>query len=340
MPERPVTATLAAPVAGTDAAEATRILRGELGAPHPVPLPELAELSPGTLPLARAATHLAGLSVDLTPHGWRLTAARAGASALARRVAAAQASLTGLSADLLAGEPAGATLVRLTGPATLAARMSLPGGEPVLSDPGALRDLAQAWAEGAAALAAATTASLPGAETLLWIDEPDALDVVHGRVRSSSGYRALPAWDRAAVRAAWEDLAARTRAWFPLVTQVGHIPSAAAHVLPAPGQVPEDWSEVASLVEAGGEVVLTLPPTLGVPAGGEGARRPISAAASALATPWRRLGLPAAALGALTLAGLPSTPLAPEALRRGAVRARDVAEALDTVRRDDLAALS
>jgi len=316
---------------GVDAQEPTRVLRGELGAPHPVPLPELAELSPGTLPLARAATHLAGLQADLSPHGWRLTAARVGDSAVARRVRSAHTSLVALTADVLRGEAAGDTLVRVSGPATLAARLALPGGEPVLADPGAVRDLAQAWVEGAAALAAATDAALPGAHTVVWVDEPDAPDVVVGRVRSSSGYRTLPAWDRAAVREAWAALASARPSWFPLLGGIGEVPGALAHVSPVPGEVPEAWEDVARLVESGHDVALTVPH-----AASDTRPTPVSQRALSLATPWRSLGLPAAELGRLVLVAAPGRPQEAEGLRRAAIAARDLAEALDAVRRDDL----
>lgn len=329
--QRPVRATLAARTDGRDAEEATRILRGELGAPHPVPLPQLPELSPGTEALGRTITHLAGLNVGLTPQGFRLTAARVGDSAEVRRLSAAHSSLVSLTADVLAGEPAGPTVIAVAGPATLAAALALPSGEPVLSDLGALRDVMQAWAQGLAELAAATASSLPGAQPVLDVREPRLDDVLAGRVRSSSGFRLLRAPERADVAAAWEALAEATPTWLPVHSLLTPSAAAAALRLPAPGEHPGEWEGIAAFVEAGRDVVLQVPPAA------VGTR--VSARAATLATPWRRIGLPAASLSALTVSDTPGALLAPEPLRAAAIASRDLADALDVVRHDDLEAL-
>jgi hypothetical protein len=329
--ERPVRATVTARAAGSDAEEATRILRGELGAPHPVPLPQLRELSPGTEPLARTVTHLEGLHVGLTPQGFRLTAARVGDSAEVRRLRAAHASLLSLTADVLAGAPAGPTVVGVVGPATLAAALALPSGEPVLSDPGALRDVMQSWVAGMSGLAGRTAASLPGARPVLDVREPELDAVLAGTVRSSSGFRRLRAPDRADIAGAWEGLAALAECWLPLHPLLAPSRAAAALRVAAPGSDPGAWEGIAGLVEAGRDIVLEVPPAR--------AGERVSARAASLAEPWRRLGLPAASLGALVVDDRPGSPLSPDELRTAAISSRDLAEALDVVRHDDLGAL-
>lgn len=366
----PVRATTAGTAAGDDAAETTRLLRGELGAPHPVPLPMLPDALLGTTALCRSVVHLPGLAVSLTPHGWRLTGARAGSDTAARRGRAQHASLVSLTADLLAAEPAGPTVLAVAGPATVAARLALPGGEPVPADAGALRDLAQAWVEGVVELAAGVEASLPGARVVVDVREPDLHDVITGRVRSSSGYRTLPAWDRAQVRSAWVAAAERTALWLPGPTAAagaagaagtGEEPTgleaAAALVVDLNGGDPQEWEPLAGWIEAGRDVVLRTPPASTAPAPAtatatatrpEPGRRPrphqrperVADRALSIADPFRRFGLPAADLERLVVSTGSDRPLAPQALQREATRARELADALDVVRHDDLAALA
>lgn len=330
--ETPVRASSLGIAAGQERQEAVRIVRGELGAPHPVPLPEFPQGPPGTTPLTRSVSHLSGLSVALGPHGWRLTGSRAGDDAAARAARSAHASLVSMSADVLGDEPAGDTVVRVAGPATLAASLALPGGEPVLQDAGAVRDVSQAWAEGMRELASALSTSLPRASAVLHVHEPRLNDVVNGRVRSSSGYRLLPAWDQAEVAAAWARLAADTRCWLPLAAGPSSPPVATADALlfDEPGEDPGAWEPIAMRVEGGGDVVLRLRR--------EGART-VAERALRVARPWRRLGLEASALGRLVLLAGPDEALGPGGLRRSAIAARDLADALDVVRRDDLDAL-
>jgi hypothetical protein len=214
-PTSSVRATTQVRVDGADLSEPTRVIRGELGAPHLVPLITATGL-PGTTDLVRTVVALRDLPVSLTPHGWRLTGARAGDDRAARMARSHSDTLLGITADVLAGEPAGPTMVNIVGPATLMARLALPGGEPVLADPGAVRDVSQAWDESMAALAAGIELALPGAEVVLDVAEPDLGPVTSGTVRSSSGYRTLPAWDRAEVGAAWTRLAQSARCILPL----------------------------------------------------------------------------------------------------------------------------
>lgn len=312
--------------------ESTRILRGELGAPHTAPLPEFPDAGPGTTPLTRAVAHLSGLSVELSPHGWRLTGHRAGDDAAARSARSAHRSLLALTADVLGESAPGPTALRVMGPATLMASLALPNGEPVLSDPGAVRDVAQAWSFGMAELAAGVEASLPGAASVVHVHEPLLEQVTGGQVRSSSGFRELPAWDQASVGAAWQALAALVPTWLPRSAGASSetVPQASAILFDEAGPVPGDWEPIAAWVEGGGRVVLRL-------------RREgdtsVAQRALRIAQPWRSLGLSAASLGQLIVEAGPDQALGASGLRRSAMAARDVADALDVVRHDDLAGL-
>ena len=104
--------------------------------------------------------------------------------------------------------------VQAVGPWTLAAALELRGGEAVLGDPGACRDLAGSLAEGLRAHLADVRRRVPGAEVVLQLDEPSLTAVLRGRVRTASGYRTYRAVDRAGGRgrAAGADRASTRRA--------------------------------------------------------------------------------------------------------------------------------
>src|SRR5664280_1953108 len=93
---------------------------------------------------ARGAMLLADLHVDWQPAGWRLvprpgTEERRARDLLARDLDAFQE---------VAGDVTGPVKVQTAGPWTLAAGLELPRGDKVLRDPGAVRDLGVALAEG------------------------------------------------------------------------------------------------------------------------------------------------------------------------------------------------
>ncbi|WP_291278656.1 hypothetical protein [Galactobacter sp.] len=351
--EIPVRATIRAEVLGDDLVEPSRILRGELGDPHLVPLPGAVGL-PGTIALPRTVVHLADLPVSLTAHGWRLTGSRAGYDAAARRTRSHQRTLLGIAADLAEGRPLGPTSMSVVGPATLVARLALPSGEPVLSDAGAVRDVAQAWIESMAALAGATEASLPGTQAVLDVVEPDLAAVTSGTVRSSSGYRQLPAWDKAHVGEAWTELARRARTILPVqaagLTALRDLPALTTAVAGPDGEperqavprvavrirrpdAPEGYVPVATWVESGHDVVVEIPTP--DPAPGR-----VANLARSVAVPWRRLGLDAAALTHVVVATGADDPVTPLRLRGHAATARDCADALELVRHDDLEAIA
>jgi hypothetical protein len=168
---------------GTDPREAAALIAGEL--PDLMHLAELPARGPGADMVGRAAGLLVDLHADVQPSGWRLVD-RAGMDE--RR------AVSYLSHDLDELEAAaegysGTVKVQVCGPWTLAAALRLGRGEPVLSDSGAVRDLAASLAEGVAAHVADVRRRLPGGEVLLQLDEPALPSVLLGGIRSSSGAR-------------------------------------------------------------------------------------------------------------------------------------------------------
>lgn len=185
---------------GTDARETARAVTGTLeGLPY---LPELPARGPGADMTGRTAGLLAELYAQLEPSGWRL-ADRPGRDT--RRARA------WLREDLDALEEftqgrTGALKVSVVGPWTLAAALQLRGGEAVLADPGACRDLAASLAEGLRGHLDDLRRRVPGARVVLQLDEPSLASVLLGRVRTASGYRTYHAVDRAVAEDVLRDL--------------------------------------------------------------------------------------------------------------------------------------
>lgn len=180
---------------GGDAREAARTAAGSFE-----DFPFLAELparGPGADMIGRTAGMLVELYARVEPSGWRL-GDRPGRDT--RR------AVSWLREDLDALEEAtqgfeGQLKVQAVGPWSLAAALELRGGEAVLSDPGACRDLAASLAEGLRLHLAEVKRRVPGAQVVLQLDEPSLTAVLRGRVRSASGYRTYRAVDRQVVEA-------------------------------------------------------------------------------------------------------------------------------------------
>ncbi len=178
---------------GTDPREAAATIVGELGElPHLVELPARGA---GADLIGRASALLVDLRFDTTPRGYRL-APRPGA--VSRR--AHDLLRSDLDALEEAWENAGLSgrnrpvKVQSAGPLTLAAQVELPGGHRVLTDPGAVRDLAESLAEGLAQHVAEVRKRL-GAQVVLQLDEPSLSAVLDGSLRGVSvlnTVRALP----------------------------------------------------------------------------------------------------------------------------------------------------
>jgi methionine synthase II (cobalamin-independent) len=273
---------------GTDPREAAAVVVGELpDFPH---LAELPARGPGADMIGRTAGLLVDLHVDVQPSGWRLVD-RPGLDER-RAIAFLGHDLDEL--DAAAQGVSGPVKLQVVGPWTLAAALQLPRGEPVLSDPGAVRDVVESLAEGVAEHVAELRRRLPGARPVLQLDEPSLPAVLAGRVRSSSGAHTIAGVDPADAERALRAVIGRAAAPVVVHCCAAQPPVALAQRAGASGisidlTLLDDRSddELGGAVEAGLALLAGLVPA--VPGD-----RPLSEAADTVEPVrrlWRRLGL-------------------------------------------------
>ncbi|MFD9521976.1 methionine synthase [Streptomyces sp. NPDC059979] len=185
---------------GGDAREAAKTVTGSFEEfPY---LPELPARGPGADMIGRSLGLLVDMYAHVEPSGWRISDRPGRDSKRAR-------SWLGEDLDALEEFTQGYTgklKVQAVGPWTLAAALEMHGGEAMLQDAGACRDLAGSLAEGLREHLADVRRRIPGADVVLQIDEPSLTAVLLGRVRSASGYRTYRAVDRQVVEGALRDL--------------------------------------------------------------------------------------------------------------------------------------
>ncbi|MGW5846527.1 methionine synthase [Streptomyces sp. NPDC055254] len=185
---------------GGDAREAARTVTGSFeDFPH---LAELPARGPGADMIGRSLGLLVDMYAHVEPSGWRISDRPGRDSKRAR-------SWLGEDLDALEEFTQGYTgplKVQAVGPWTLAAALELRGGEAVLQDAGACRDLAGSLAEGLRDHLADVRKRVPGAQVVLQFDEPSLTSVLLGRVRSASGYRTYRAVDRQVVEGMLREL--------------------------------------------------------------------------------------------------------------------------------------
>jgi hypothetical protein len=193
MPWDPGTATGLGPLPGGDPLEAARIVFSELPLPF---LPELPARGVGADPVGRTAGLLADLHVEVGTGVWRFVP-RGGRDE--------QRANNALTTDLDAVEEVasayqGPFKLRIVGPWTLAASIELPKGEKALADPGAVRDIAAALAEGLTRHVADIRRRLPAVTRLVvQVDEPLMPAVVAGELSTASGWGRIRSYERAVV---------------------------------------------------------------------------------------------------------------------------------------------
>ncbi|WP_405488573.1 methionine synthase [Streptomyces sp. NBC_00096] len=185
---------------GGDAREAAKTVTGSFEEfPY---LPELPARGPGADMIGRSLGLLVDMYAHVEPSGWRISDRPGRDSKRAR---------SWLGEDLDALEEftqgyEGRLKVQAVGPWTLAASLEMHGGESMLQDPGACRDLAGSLAEGVREHLADVRKRIPGAQVVLQYDEPSLTAVLLGRVRSASGYRTYRAVDRQVVEGTLREL--------------------------------------------------------------------------------------------------------------------------------------
>ncbi|MEU4314921.1 methionine synthase [Nocardia sp. NPDC024068] len=169
---------------GTDPREAAAVIVGELpGLPHLVELPDRGV---GADMIGRVSALLVDMRFDLTPRGYRLAARPGSASRRAHDLLRTDLDALQEAWENAGLRGAGRTVkVQAAGPLTLAAQVELPGGHRVLTDRGAVRDLAGSLAEGLAAHIAEIGARLE-AEVVVQLDEPLLGQVLEGSLRGAS----------------------------------------------------------------------------------------------------------------------------------------------------------
>ncbi|MFE4453757.1 methionine synthase [Streptomyces sp. NPDC056796] len=188
---------------GGDAREAARTVTGSFADGRGMPyLAELPARGPGADMTGRTVGLLVEMYGHVEPSGWRISD-RPGRDTRRAR--------SWLGEDLDALEEftqgyEGLLKVQAVGPWTLAAGLELRGGEAMLGDPGACRDLAGSLAEGLRSHLAEVRRRVPGAEVVLQLDEPSLTAVLRGRIRSASGYRTYRAVDRQTVEGTLRDV--------------------------------------------------------------------------------------------------------------------------------------
>ncbi len=172
---------------GVDPVEAARYVLGEV--PELPFLPELPGRGLGADMIGRSLAVLVEMPADHQPSGWRLVP-RPGLELRRAR------DFLEHDLDVFTEAAAGYTgplKVAFAGPWTLASSVELPRGHKALSDQGAVRDIAEALAEGLALLLADLGRRIPGARLLVQIDEPSLPAVLSGRIRTPSGFSVVPA---------------------------------------------------------------------------------------------------------------------------------------------------
>lgn len=316
------------PWAGSDVLEAQTAVVGELtstptgvdGLPFLVQLPGRGY---GAEPTGRGTVFLAELACELGPHGWKL-ADRPGRDS-SRAAAFLREDLDALA--VAAYGYVGPIVVGVTGPLTLAARLYLARGDRVLSDVGAVNELAESLGAGIAAHLAAVKAAVPGAEPVLVLDETRLAEVLLGRISTFSGNSVLRAVPSGIASERLRTVAEAARAagagrvvvhagpsWIPARTIVAA--GADGLGLDVEGFNDRGWERIGEAVEQGVALWAALPAALPNLASSRTSGPDVVGQADELLRPWSRLGMPPAALrDVVVLAGAAPGAPTPEAAR-------------------------
>ncbi|WP_406429754.1 methionine synthase [Streptomyces sp. NBC_01589] len=278
---------------GGDAREAAKTVTGSLADGEGLPyLPELPARGPGADMIGRTIGLLVDMYGHVEPSGWRISD-RPGRDTRRAR--------SWLGEDLDALEEftqgyEGPLKVQAVGPWTLAAALERRGGEAVLGDPGACRDLAASLAEGLLGHLAEVRRRMPGARVILQLDEPSLTGVLRGHIRTASGYRTYRAVDRQVVEGTLRDVLAANAEEATLVhTCAPDVPFALLRRAGADG-ISFDFSlltereeeAIGEAVEGGTQLFLGVVPGTD-PA--SGALSDPGGSVMGVRTLWRRLGL-------------------------------------------------
>jgi methionine synthase II (cobalamin-independent) len=262
---------------GTDIADALKVSFEEC--PDLPYLPELPGRGSHAQMVGRTAAFLAGLAVDLSPAGWRLS------DGVGRDHRLATATLRS-DLDLLeevAQGYVGPVKISVAGPWTMAASLDRPRGDRVLADPGARRDLGQSLAEGTGSLINELRRRLPDLQFRVQLDEPSLPGVLAGSIANSSGFFRYRAIDVAEVSAMLRHVVAGVSATGAVATVHGCAAELPISLLRNSGVAgiyldldqlsAADWDEIAACLENGVEIGFGAAPTDRAMTGDDIARR-------------------------------------------------------------------
>jgi hypothetical protein len=307
---------------GSDPVDAVALVFGELpDLPH---LPELPDRGPGADMIGRGAALLVDLPVELVASGWRITAhpgrdLRIARDHLARDLDALEQYATGY---------VGALKIQAVGQWTLAASLELANGHKMVSDPGAVRDLAASLAEGLRLHLADVAARVPGARLVAQLDEPSLPAVLEGRVPTPSGYGTVRSVDASVVEQSVGDVLSVLPEGGRVIhccaedVPIGLLRSAGVDALSVDASLLQrtQYDELGEAIDAG----LSL--WLGV----AGPGTTLDAAREAIRGPWSELGFAPAEIAAAVVP-TPTCGLAmatPDQVRRVLAVLRDVGKSL------------
>jgi Cobalamin-independent synthase, Catalytic domain len=292
---------------GTDVFAAARVTLDELGESPQLPyLPELPARGPGADLIGRTAALLVDMPVDLQPSGWRLVDHRGRDQNRARSFLTEDLDVLAEVADGYTGR----LKLQVAGPWTLASALWLPRLERAVVDPGAVRDLIGSLAEGVARHVAEVAGLVPGAEIVVQVDEPGLPAVLTGALPTASGFGRLRAVEEPVIVDGLRAVLEAARA----AGAVGTVLHSCAPDLPIAMLVKTgvgalsldvsllrtaDWEQVAYAVEGGTQLWAGALATSAAVLG-RALPHP-DTVADAVWTPWRTLGLDAAAAGAVVI---------------------------------------
>ncbi|MEU5843330.1 methionine synthase [Rhodococcus sp. NPDC047139] len=175
---------------GTDPREAAAVVVGELtDLPHLVELPARGL---GADTIGRASALLVDMYLDTSTTGYRLVSRRGAVAGRARDLLAQDLDALEEAWERAGRDSTRPVKVQSAGPLTLAAYVELATGRRVLTDRGAVRDLAESLAEGLARHATEVTRRL-GVPVVAQLDEPALPDVLAGTLKGRTALETVPA---------------------------------------------------------------------------------------------------------------------------------------------------
>lgn len=295
-------------------------------------LVQLAGRGPGADLMGRTLALLDGLPTELGPHGWKLAAHSGRDLERAQSFLAQDLEALGIAASGLDGP----LCLDLVGPWTLASQLYLATGDRVLTDQGAVAELAHALTEAAAQHVDQVAQRVPGAQITVRFDETSLAQVGAGVLPTFSGYSRIKAVPGPTLVERLKPLMTRVNEHAATVVRVGYNFAAVAPAVlsgatglgldfgPHNGQFqPQDrgfeerswneqgWELLAQAHERGVHLWAGLP----APHFSQCSGPNLDQLARLVTVGWTRMGLPVSDLDTVTVT--PSKPNAHAAYREG-----------------------